>query len=125
MYRPADASLDSVSSIVDGPQFAYALHPLPANRVGLRRWRWELWHGAALVAAGWRLTLEHAEHALCTAASRRGHAQLGLHPLRPERTAAEGGLIAGTPVRLDCGAFECLLVPRLPGAAGWTSAIAG
>lgn len=109
----------------DGPHFAYALHPLAPDRVGLgHRWRWELWHGAALVAAGWRLTQEHAERALCAAASRRGHAQLGLHPLRPERTEAPGGLRVGAEVRVDCGAFECLLVPRLPGAAGWTSAIA-
>ena len=108
---------------VDGPQFAYALHPLPRNRLG-QRWRWELWHGATLVAAGWRLTLQHAERALCTAASRRGHAQLGLHPLRPERTPAPGGLSAGAAVRVDCGAFECTLVPRRPGAAGWQPAIA-
>jgi hypothetical protein len=114
-----------VTSSVDGPKFAYALHPLPANRVGLRRWRWELWQGAALVAAGWRLSQEHAQRALCTAASRRGHAQLGLHALRPERAAAAAGLGLGAPVRLDCGAFECLLVPRLPGAAGWTPAMAG
>jgi hypothetical protein len=109
---------------VDGPRFAYALHPLAPNRVGLRRWRWELWHGAAMVAAGWRLTQEHAERALCTAASRRGHAQLGVHPLRPERAWQTSGFGIGAEVRLDCGAFECLLVPRLPGAAGWQPAIA-
>jgi hypothetical protein len=108
---------------VDGPQFAYALHPLPRNRLG-QRWRWELWHGAALVAAGWRLTLAHAERALCTAASRRGHAQLGVHPLRPDRSFPASGFSAGMPVRLDCGAFECTLVPRRPGAAGWQPAIA-
>jgi hypothetical protein len=106
----------------DGPRFAYALHPLPPNRVGLRRWRWELWHGAALVAAGWRLSQEHAGRALCAAASRRGHAQLGLAPLRPEPASAPGGLSAGAAVRVDCGAFHCVLVPRLPGAAGWTPA---
>jgi hypothetical protein len=117
--------LEVVSSSLDAPHFAYALHPLPPSGLGLRRWRWELWHGATLVAAGWRLSQEHAERALCTAASRRGHAQLGLHPLRPERAAADSGLVAGAPVRLDCGAFECLLVPRLPGAAGWTPALAG
>jgi hypothetical protein len=118
--------LEAVTPSVDGPQFAYALHPLAPGRAGLRRWRWELWHGAGLVAAGWRHTLEQAERALCTAASRRGHAHLGLHPLRPERAAASGaaGLGAGAPVRVDCGAFECLLVPRLPGAAGWTPAVA-
>jgi hypothetical protein len=116
--------LEGVPLSVDGPQFAYAFHPLPPSRAGLRRWRWELWHGASLVAAGWRLSKEHAERALCTAASKRGHAQLGLHPLRPDRTAAPGGLGAGAPVKLDCGAFECELVPRLPGAAGWAPATA-
>jgi hypothetical protein len=118
--------LEVVTPSVDGPHFAYALHPLAPGRGGLRRWRWELWHGAGLVAAGWRLSQEQAERALCTAASRRGHAQLGLHPLRPERHRAErtAGLGAGAPVRVDCGAFECLLVPRLPGAAGWTPAVA-
>jgi hypothetical protein len=100
---------------VDGPTFAYALHPLPPNRVGLRRWRWELWHGAALVAAGWRLSQDHAERALCTAASRRGHAQLGLHPLRPDRVQGTSGLSLGAEVVLDCGAFQCKLAPRLPG----------
>jgi hypothetical protein len=116
--------LENVTLSVNGPQFAYALHPLPPSRAGLRRWRWELWHGAGLIAAGWRHTQEHAERALCTAASRRGHAQLGVHPLRPERTPTPGGLSAGALVRLDCGAFECVLAPRLPGAAGWTPAIA-
>jgi hypothetical protein len=116
--------LEGVTSNVDAPRFAYALHPLPPSRTGLRRWRWELWHGARLIAAGWRHSREHAERALCTAASRRGHAQLGLVPLRPERTPPPGGLGIGAPVRVDCGAFECTLVPRLPGAAGWTSAVA-
>ncbi|QEC49064.1 hypothetical protein FSW04_16770 [Baekduia soli] len=113
-----------MTSSTDAPRFAYALHPLPPSRIGLRRWRWELWHAGALVAAGWRITQEHAVRALCTAASRRGHAQLGLHPLRPERAATGAAFGAGRPVRLDCGAFECLLVPRLPGAAGWTPAMA-
>jgi hypothetical protein len=117
--------LEQVTQRVDGPEFAYALHQLPPNRVGLRRWRWELWHGAALLAAGWRLTQEHAERALCTAASRRAHAQLGLHALRPDRASAvTGALSAAGSVRLDCGAVECVLVPRRPGAAGWTSAVA-
>jgi hypothetical protein len=108
----------------DGPEFAYALHPLPPSHVGLRRWRWELWHGATLVAAGWRLSQQHAERALCVAASKRGHAQLGLHPLRPERAWPAGGLSAGRAIHLDCGAFTCTLVPRLPGAAGWQPAMA-
>jgi hypothetical protein len=117
--------LQGVTSGVDAPEFAYALHPLPPSRAGLRRWRWELWHGAALVAAGWRHSSEHAQQALCAAASRRAHALLGLHALRPDRAAARSaGLEAGAAVRVDCGAVECVLVPRLPGAAGWTPAIA-
>ena len=40
---------------VEGLVFAYALYPLPPGRLPFRRWRWELWHGANLVAAGWRL----------------------------------------------------------------------
>jgi hypothetical protein len=105
-------------------EFAYALHPLPANRVGLRRWRFELWQGPTLLAAGWRLSEEHAQRALCAAASRRGHALLGLHPLRPDRVATQATLTTRGPVRLDCGAFTCLLVPRRPGARGWSEALA-
>jgi hypothetical protein len=118
--------LHRVTPSVDGPRFTYALHPLAPGRVGLRRWRWELWQGTTMVAAGWRLSQQHAGRALCTAASRRGHALLGLHPLRPERSVAPAAAIlpVDAPVRVDCGAFECLLVPRLPGAAGWTPALA-
>ncbi len=110
----------------DGPEghvaeFAYALHPLPVSRMGLRRWRWELWQGAAMVAAGWRLSRQQAESALCAAASRRGHALLGVHPLRPHHTKPARDLPHVGAVRLDCGAFSCLLVPRRPGALGWSS----
>lgn len=102
-------------------QFAYALHQLPPSRMGLRRWRWELWHGATLLAAGWRLSHQQAQNALCAAASRRGHALLGVHPLRPHRTRPARGLPHPGAVQVDCGAFSCLLVPRLPGATGWSS----
>ena len=40
---------------VHGLEFAYSLYPLPPGRMPFRRWRWELWHGSQLVAAGWRL----------------------------------------------------------------------
>jgi hypothetical protein len=117
-------ALKAVPQLHHQPEFAYALHPLPPNRSGVRRWRWELWQGAALVAAGWRLSQQHAERALCAAASRRGHAQLGLYVLHPDRGAPPPALAMGAQARVDCGAFECLLVPRLPGAAGWTPAVA-
>jgi hypothetical protein len=102
-------------------EFAYALHPLPPSRTGLRRWRWELWHGAVMLAAGWRLTRHQAEKAICTAASRRGHQLLGVHALRPERAHVARKLPHPGAVPVDCGGFSCLLVPRRPGALGWSS----
>lgn len=95
----------------DVHEFAYALRLLPPGRVGFRRWRWELWHGASLLAAGWRLSRQHAERALRAAASRAGHARLGVHPLDPERNRASGEFRAGAVVRVDCGALTCVLVP--------------
>ena len=96
----------------EGLQFAYALYPLPPGRLPFRRWRWELWHGPLLLATGWRSTERHAERALRTAASRFAHRRLGLHPLRPHDTAVVGGFRAGMPVRVDCGAVSCWLLPR-------------
>ncbi len=96
--------------------FEYALEPLPPGRVGFRRWRWELWHGARLVACGWRVTPADAERALRVAASRRVHELLGIAPLRPEPARAVGRFLPGAVVRLDCGPARCLLVPRAPEA---------
>ncbi|WP_205698354.1 hypothetical protein [Conexibacter sp. SYSU D00693] len=98
-------------------EFAYALELLPPGGWGFRRWRFELWHGARLIAAGWRLSREHAERALRTAASRAGHAMLGVHPLNPDRTSASGAFLTGATVRVDCGALTCVLVPRAETAA--------
>jgi hypothetical protein len=80
--------------------------------LGFRRWRWELWHGPALVAAGWRLSPQHAEHALRTAASRFAHRLVGVHVLHPERTKAPSGFAPYSAVHVDCGAVACRLVPR-------------
>ena len=57
---------------VEGLRFGYALYPLPPGRLPFRRWRWELWHGATLVAAGWRLSRPQAGRAL-----RHGAAEFG------------------------------------------------
>ncbi|MEA2444231.1 MAG: hypothetical protein QOJ12_1523, partial [Thermoleophilales bacterium] len=46
------------------PSFEYSLSELPPGRVGFRRWRWELWHGAVLLASGWRLSARDARRAL-------------------------------------------------------------
>jgi hypothetical protein len=94
------------------PELQYALHVMPPSRAGFRRWRWELWHGPRLLAAGWRMSEHHAERALRTTASRVAHRLLGLHPLRPELASVSGGFRAGVPVRVECGAVSCLLVPR-------------
>jgi len=96
----------------DPYEFSYTFHALPPGRLGFRRWRWELWHGPALVAAGWRLTPAHAERALRTAASRMAHRLLGVHALHPERTEAMTGFAPHGAVHVDCGAVACRLVPR-------------
>jgi hypothetical protein len=94
------------------PSFEYAMSVLPPSRVGFRRWRWELWHGMVLIACGWRVSPRDAEHALHTAASRRAHELRGLRPLRPERARVIGRFASGGVVRVDCGAFSCVLAPR-------------
>lgn len=100
-----------VHTVEDDAEFGYRLQLLPPGRVGFRRWRWELWQGPSLLAAGWRLSEHQAERALRAAASRAGHARLGVHPLDPERNALHGELRRGTPARLDCGALTLVLVP--------------
>lgn len=92
-------------------EFSYRFHVLPPGRLG-PRWRFELWHGPALVAAGWRLTPGHAERALRTAASRMAHRLLGVRPLHPENTQATPGFAPDGSVLVDCGAVACRLVPR-------------
>ena len=47
-----------------GPAFEYDLRLLPRGRFTFRRWRFELWHGPRLLAAGWRTSEDHAERAL-------------------------------------------------------------
>ena len=100
----------------------YALHPLPPGRHGFRRWRWELWHGASLLATGWRTTEGHAERALRSAASRFAHRMLGLHPLRPEAAVVAGRF--GAVAELDCGAVRCVLIPKAPPGAPAAAAAA-
>ena len=92
--------------------FEYELETLPPGRVGFRRWRWRLWHGASLLASGWRTSSLSAERALQAAASRRVHELLGVRALRPERAHALDRFAAGAAVRVDCGPATCLLAPR-------------
>jgi hypothetical protein len=91
----------------DLPIFEYAVEPLR----GRRRWRWELWEGPTLAAAGWHVTSRHAEIAVRTAAAARAHERLGLRVLRPalKRAIAAAGH-RSTEIRL--GSVGCVLVAR-------------
>jgi hypothetical protein len=91
----------------------YDLRVIAPGRMPFRRWRWELWHGATLLATGWRTSERHAERALRTAASRFAHRAMGVTPLRPELTAVPDGFRPGMTARVECGAASCLLVPRV------------
>ena len=97
---------------VEGLRFAYALYPLPPGRLPFRRWRWELWHGSRLVAAGWRLARPDAGRALRLHAAEFGHRLFGLPvPARDPQTG-RGDLHPGTSERLAIGPITALLVPR-------------
>ena len=105
------ASVDVVPT-VEGLQFAYALYPLPPGRLPFGRWRWELWHGATLVAAGWRLSRPQAGRALRLHAAAFGHRLFGLPAPARDEGAAAGDLRPGTTERLVIGHIACALVPR-------------
>src|SRR3954452_19273611 len=71
-----------------GLEFSYSLYSLPPGRIPFGRWRWELWHGPQLVAAGWRLARADAGRALRLYAADHGHRLFGLPaPPRHERLA--------------------------------------
>ena len=70
--------------MTDPIELIYDLHLLAPGRLPFRRWRWELWHGPQLLAAGWRLSVLHAQRALRGHAVRYAHRLHGLHPLRPD-----------------------------------------
>jgi hypothetical protein len=97
-------------AIVEGLSFSYVLHELPRDRLPFRRWRFELWHGARLEAAGWR-THKHA--------SRVAHAMFGLRP--PGDLPGSPALRPGAAVRVIHGGIAFALVPRqleIPDALG-------
>ena len=95
---------------VDGLSFSYVLHELPPGRLPFRRWRFELWHGARLEAAGWRMSERDAARALRKHGSRVGHRMFGLRPPEPEAT--EPAFRPGAAVRVQHGAVTFALVPR-------------
>jgi hypothetical protein len=97
---------------VEGLRFGYALHPLAPGRFGFRRWRYELWHGNHLHAAGWRTSRPAAESALRRHAARVGHAIFGLSPSPAAIAAGDGEVPLGATVRIEAGAVSLTLVPR-------------
>ncbi len=95
---------------VDGLSFAYVLHELPPGRLPFRRWRFELWHGARLEAAGWRMSERDAARALRTHGSRVGHRMFGLG--EPTRDTPPPAFRPGAAIRVHDGAVTFSLVPR-------------
>jgi hypothetical protein len=104
--------------MTDPIELNYVLDLLPAGRFPFRRWRWELWNGGLLLAAGWRLNPLHAQRALRMRALRHAHRVHGLHPLHLENGTDEPKW-AGGPVTIDWGELRVVLTPRAvlqPGA---------
>ncbi len=98
---------------VEGLRFGYALHLLPPGRVGFRRWRYELWHGAHLHAAGWCTERRGAERALRRHATRVAHAVFGLKADASALDAAvDGPVPPGATVHVAAGGVHVSLVPR-------------
>lgn len=98
--------------MTDPIELNYALDLLPAGRFPFRRWRWELWNGAQLLAAGWRLHPSAAQRALRIRALRHAHRVHGLHPLHLEHGQAPEPLWSGGPVTIDWGELRVVLRPR-------------
>jgi hypothetical protein len=97
---------------VQGLELAYALYVLEPGRLPFRRWRWELWHGTALVAAGWRFSRADAARALRVQAGEFGHRLFGLRPPARDPRTGRGDLRPGASEHLAIGPITCLLVPR-------------
>jgi hypothetical protein len=102
---------------VAGLEFAYALYRLAPGRIPFTRWRWELWHGASLVAAGWRITRADAARALRVHAAEFGHRLFGLRPPDRATLPAAGHLPAGMTERVEAGPVAFVLRPRALEAA--------
>jgi len=115
--RAAAASVNGAMPTFEGLEFRYALHPLPPGRLPFRRWRWELWHGPRMLAAGWRVTERDAGRAICKYAATYAHRLFGLP--EPARDAHRDQLVSpGSIRRLALGSVTCLLVPKALEQAG-------
>jgi hypothetical protein len=103
---------DDPPTMTDPVELSYNLHLVPPGQVPFRRWRWELWHGPQLLAAGWRVSTLHAQRALRTHASRYAHRVNGLHVLHPDAARAPESVWHGNPVTIDYGAVRVVLTAR-------------
>jgi hypothetical protein len=97
---------------IQGLEFAYALYRLPPGRFPFTRWRWELWHGPNLIAAGWHPARPGAGRALRVRAAEFGHKLFGLPAPPPDARLVRGDLRPGSSERLAVGPVTCMLVPR-------------
>jgi hypothetical protein len=101
---------------MENAEFGYELHLLPAGRFPFRRWRYELWHGATLLRAGWRTTRRDAERALRVAATHIAHDRLGLPVVHAERGLPDSGPHDGMALYMRIGVVSCALLPRAAAA---------
>jgi hypothetical protein len=97
---------------IEPVELTYELELLPPGRIPFRRWRWALWHGTQLLAAGWRGGAPHAQGALRVHALRYVHRLHGLHPLRVDQVAATETRWTGGPIAVEWGDLRVLLKPR-------------
>ena len=104
--------------VVEGLSFSYVLHELPRDALPFRRWRFELWHGARLEAAGWRTSERDAVRALRKHGSRVAHAMFGLRAPSGDAPGGEAAFSPGAAIRVQHGGIAFSLVPRQLDAPG-------
>ena len=112
ILRGAAALACGAVATIQGLQFEYALHPLAPGRWGFTRWRWELWHGAHLIATGWHSSRLESERGVRRHAARVGHRLMGLAAPDPDALVPGGDLRPGATVQLVIGGVPCRLTPR-------------
>jgi hypothetical protein len=98
--------------VIEPIELTYDLRLLPRGRIAFRRWRYEVWHGPLLLAAGWRTGLLHAQRAVRSHAVLHAHRIHGLHPLRLEPPPGTETPWAGQTVAVQWGDLQVLLRPR-------------
>lgn len=97
---------------VEGLVVTYSLYPLPPGKLPFWRYRWEIWHGARLIAAGWRTSRSAAERAVQVFGAEYGHELVGLRPPPRDPRVPVEPLPPGVARRLQVGPVSLQLVPR-------------